>query len=821
MDWFAKHPQWLYWESCQLSNDSNYNERYQFAEYTLISTGDILVRKTKIEYHPILIVYPEATPYIIPKMYLIKDSLSEKVALQYSCLSPEKIHDDIIRNVRVYNRRHQNNDGSICFLETGDFHDDYAEFYSIKDVIKRLRKWLSGEIPKDSQEVELYFHFKNRYSRIKYLLPDIFLDKEIVKGQFFASLPPLLLTSFIEDKNTQKTFMGRLIMGKNIHNIEIPPKIYKNDNLTLFAYMPDPLELLENPRKERISKLLSDEKIIEGYWWDIMEEPEPFDDMETLARYIGNESMENGFIELINYLEVPLKKYSDNIYLGLRFPARKTGKSFVREKEWQMFRIERGKRTPIIETDCNRLRQELIERLKDYKIYAINQEYFTEDYFHMRNAGRASRVILKEKKLSLIGCGAIGSEIADCLSKAGIGSLLLVDKEQFHAHNSIRHCLGINKTGFSKVHAMAEYLTMHNPFVITNSGIMNIIEAQFDKYLPKEYIGISSVADDNVESYLNEICVEENRMLFYVRALRGGKVGRMFRVIPTKDACKYCLALYKKQNNPIFPNIPEDKNLPVITNECNNPIRPASAADLKIIASIAARIIIDYFQGKDENNHWIWTTESIDNLKINSHAGLLHSKFIPPHPDCPVCAKSEEKQVFICKKAYELMKEESKTSDSIETGGILIGCIKNNRYLILKATGPGPNAVRTNSLFIKDKKYCQTELENAIKEFGINGMYLGEWHYHSQGSFSPSGKDIRSLTEIAQQDNYRINKPISIIFSPKIECAITIHDKKGICIQSPFRIIENEDISLEEKTVISGMKNKLLKFLFRFKKGGS
>ncbi len=66
-----------------------------------------------------------------------------------------------------------------------------------------------------------------------------------------------------------------------------------------------------------------------------------------------------------------------------------------------------------------------------------------------------------------------------------------------------------------------------------------------------------------------------------------------------------------------FINIEEDKEIPIITNECNNPVRPGSAADLKIIAGIFSRIIIDYLQGNNtEINHWIWSTESLEQLKL-------------------------------------------------------------------------------------------------------------------------------------------------------------------------------------------------------------
>jgi molybdopterin/thiamine biosynthesis adenylyltransferase len=183
--------------------------------------------------------------------------------------------------------------------------------------------------------------------------------------------------------------------------------------------------------------------------------------------------------------------------------------------------------------------------------------------------GRAERGILKDTAISIIGCGALGSETADALTKAGVGRILLVDKEDMRAHNAVRHNLGINRTSMPKALGMAEQLVLHNPFVNIECNFSNILIAKIDDYFPENTIGISTIADDNVEAYLNEQAVDQERMVFYCRALRGGKSARIFRVIPQTDACKACLGLYLKDKNPIFLNIPEDENLPAITNECN------------------------------------------------------------------------------------------------------------------------------------------------------------------------------------------------------------------------------------------------------------
>ena len=780
MYWFSRHTNWLCKETTELSRNSIYGEDYQFIDKTLISTGCIKVHKTKTEYYPILIIYPEATPYIPPNIYILNTVLDEDTSRKYSTLPPEEIRKCIQSNVKFFNRRHQNGDGSICFIETGDLHSDLTEFYPIKKIINRLRVWLSGKIPKDSREVELFYHFKNRANDIKYLVPDLFFNAEIVKGKYFAGLISIIYANLLNGVG-EKTYMGVTILGENERGVSLPPKVYKKEQLTLFTPMPD-LKILLTPEKDKEkNKAIEDGKLIEGYWWDISKEPEPFSDINMLAKYIGNGHENKGFKKLIEFLKKPLSKPDNIIHIGIRFPGRRGG------KDWQMFRLKRGTRPLVFEQD----EKEFIERLSDYSIEVVQQEYFTENYFYMRNKGRADWNILKSKNVSIIGCGALGSEVADSLNKAGIGKILLVDKDIIEAHNVIRHILGINEVSLPKVYGMSKHLILHNPFTDADIRYLDILTSELKDYIPIGAIGISTIADDNIEAFLNEQAVNEERIVFYCRALRGGKAARIFRVIPQQDACKTCLSIYSKEKESPFINIEEDEELPVITNECNNPIRPASAADLKTIAGVFSRIIIDFLHGVNiDINHWIWSTESLEKLKLSSKSkGSINIANLQPHPSCPICQKLTGKKVYINEEAYEFMKQESTNSQGIETGGVLIGYkTEDGKYIILRTTGPGPKALKEKIRFEKDLKYCQKELEKSLKELGDKGLYLGEWHFHPVGSNEPSGLDIKSLTEVAYQDNYHIDKPIMIILAPSLEYAITIHDKNGQCVKLPIKV---------------------------------
>ena len=335
---------------------------------------------------------------------------------------------------------------------------------------------------------------------------------------------------------------------------------------------------------------------------------------------------------------------------------------------------------------------------------------------------------------------------------------------------------GFNHLSVPKVVAVKEILSDHNPFIRISDFRDNLYSTIRGIYQMKpDSITVSSVADDNLEGFINEHMVIAGRTMFYVRALRGGKVGRIFRVIPGKDACFQCLSLYRDEKKQLI-LIEDDLLFPTIRNECNNPVRPASAADLKLISSIASRIIIDYLQtGSTEYNHWIWSTEVLESVQIKTPFSLV-SHSLPPHPQCFYCSHDKKFEVTIDATALQNMKYLVAEKSGIETGGVLAGKVgKDGKIRITNSSGPGPLAKHTRTSFEKDVTYCQAFLDDLYKNSGQDIVYLGEWHSHPGTDTTPSGQDIQSLSEIALQQEYLTTNPVMIIFSNQGAPSCSIH----------------------------------------------
>lgn len=760
--WFQTHKGTFLSESSLLrNNSSDYKEDFNFANKLFVSSGDMLIRVNKPQRIPLLIVYRSSFPYSRQIVYFLKNKLSKNELENLSFLDEHTVAQKIRDNIVYYDYKHQMRDGSLCYFQSEEELDDELTVFSINECLQQVKRWIestiTGKILPEAPQENLYMHFRNCEGDKEFLLPSIFYSPNMTGGKFYFS------ESYFQSNSLFKNYVGVRIDGENLKGKLITQEFTVINSRILFAYT-----LSNNDFKKyqpAIDKFILEEKVIIGNWWETNIINKPFSTLQELINLLGNGNYEKGLIRL-----EPIKQnliiQKELIYLGLRFKNR------IGEYEWLFLKLRLKEKFNFGNAEF----ENMVNVLNSlYEISAIPSEKFTDEEFHKRNKGRVDRENIKEKKVAVIGCGSLGSEIADILAKAGVGKLKLIDNEIIKAHNVVRHLVGLRLLNSPKVESVKNIIENHNPFIEVKSMPINILDSDANEYLSSHEIGISTIANDDVEGFLNEKSVVNKNTVFYARALRGGKCARIFRVIPGKDACKHCLYLYSKEDNRIFKNIPTDDDLPLLSNECNNPVRPGSAADLKLISSITAKLVIEFLEKKDgDKNHWIWDTENILNLEGNVQPYFLYSDFIPIHPECYLCGKF--RNVLIKESVIELIKSEvKKTKNNYETGGILLGHITENDLHINIATDAGPNALKSRSSYIRDEKYAQSRInEEFIKSEGKN-IYLGEWHSHPISSNVPSSIDVKSMKEISESLLYNTNKPVLLICSSKLEIACTIH----------------------------------------------
>lgn len=90
---------------------------------------------------------------------------------------------------------------------------------------------------------------------------------------------------------------------------------------------------------------------------------------------------------------------------------------------------------------------------------------------------------LKDRRVVIIGCGALGSQVAMSLAQAGVGRFIFVDRDLMHSHNASRHILGAAYVGDPKATAMAGVIKMHFPTIDESLALPRPFELLEPKHL--------------------------------------------------------------------------------------------------------------------------------------------------------------------------------------------------------------------------------------------------------------------------------------------------------------------------------------------------
>lgn len=118
---------------------------------------------------------------------------------------------------------------------------------------------------------------------------------------------------------------------------------------------------------------------------------------------------------------------------------------------------------------------------------------------------------IKCKKVSIIGCGSIGSIVADSLKYYGVNNYILVDNQLLRHENIARHSLGYFWVDCNKANALGISLQKHNPNIsceVFEENAHRFIENRLEKINGCDVL-IVAVADTPLEYHINEFKLED------------------------------------------------------------------------------------------------------------------------------------------------------------------------------------------------------------------------------------------------------------------------------------------------------------------------
>ena len=235
--------------------------------------------------------------------------------------------------------------------------------------------------------------------------------------------------------------------------------------------------------------------------------------------------------------------------------------------------------------------------------------------------GRAGQERLAAARVLVVGCGATGGVLAQSLARAGVGTLVLVDRDIVEITNLPRQVLFDDDhaaRGVPKALAAAETLLRAGGPSRVEAHAMHLDAGNVDELARAADLVLDGTDNLATRYLLNDWCVKHGVPWIYAGVVGGA--GLVLPVLPGRGACLRC----------VFPDPPPPGTLP--TCDSAGVILPAVGA----VASLAAGLALRLLARPD-------ALETLEPalIELDAWNGEVRRITAARAEDCPACARGE------------------------------------------------------------------------------------------------------------------------------------------------------------------------------------
>jgi molybdopterin-synthase adenylyltransferase len=156
--------------------------------------------------------------------------------------------------------------------------------------------------------------------------------------------------------------------------------------------------------------------------------------------------------------------------------------------------------------------------------------------------GREGQRRLMTGSVLIVGCGALGSHLAEALARAGVGRLRVVDRDVVELHNLQRQALFDEQdvaARLPKAEATARRLRRINSTITVDARVLDLNPRNVEELIADVEVVLDG--SDNLETryLLNDACVKHGRPWVYGGVI--GAAGMMLTLRPGAGPCLRCV----------------------------------------------------------------------------------------------------------------------------------------------------------------------------------------------------------------------------------------------------------------------------------------
>ena len=246
------------------------------------------------------------------------------------------------------------------------------------------------------------------------------------------------------------------------------------------------------------------------------------------------------------------------------------------------------------------------------------------------NRNPKEREVLSEKSVAVIGCGSVGSAIAEMLVRAGLGKIELIDPDTLSEENLARHLLTRKDLGHSKVEAMRERLLEINPDCLIQARAESFRDVEADMI-------VSCVDSYKCESRVNAVSLEKSIPAVYIGCWGAARVGEILYGVPGKTSCYECFSSFRKKAD-----IPVDqrKYTDPDFDDSRVPGQGGLWANILVVSGFAFQVILGLcgIRQTIDYEHVLWLVNVSD---YESNLKSMAVTFGTVRKGCAVCDESK------------------------------------------------------------------------------------------------------------------------------------------------------------------------------------
>lgn len=252
-------------------------------------------------------------------------------------------------------------------------------------------------------------------------------------------------------------------------------------------------------------------------------------------------------------------------------------------------------------------------------------------FVHSRNL---SFIDLRDKRIAVIGCGAIGSHLALSLVKLGAGlgrgSLTLIDPDILQPENLGRHLLGYPSLFKQKALALREELLRQFPLVKIEAVAKSVVDHQS---LFSAELLIDATGEESVSEFLNGLRISRKTELpiLHVWIKGNGECVQSLWADRSGYGCFRCLKEpnennYRQDRFPVLNEVPQKRSV-----GCHS-FTPYAVSSPMQAAALAIDAVIDWLKGDPSPR---FRTRTIENADVRR----VKNQNISRLGNCPACSQ--------------------------------------------------------------------------------------------------------------------------------------------------------------------------------------